>query len=152
MIYHNEKYRVKRSKLQEEKMRFLIDNKIFAGYADILALSSIIGYNHNQFVKIDLQASDPVQLNFFSSDDRVMINLIAYAHKGDQSVIDPNSVEKYSIYESYANGGFPILWDFLNLNLEKGIDDIVEVFDKISLGLRTDFSIKTDNIIEEMIS
>lgn len=151
MKYHNEKYRIKRSKLQEEKMKYLIDNKIFASYADILALSAIIGYKYKQKINIGLAASDPVQLNFFSREDRIMINLIAYADKGEQSVLDENSTEKYNIYENYANGGFPILWEHLNLDIDEEIPNIIEVFNKLLLGLRVGFKTKKDNYLDNLI-
>ncbi len=152
MKYHNEKFRIKRSRLQEEKMKFLIDNRIFAGYADILALSAILGYKYDRNISIDLQASDPVQLNFFSREDRLMINLIAYAHKGEQAVLDSNSNEKYEIYESYANGGFPILWEHLELNVEEDIGNVVEVFNKLLLGLKVGFNNKSEEYIDNLIA
>lgn len=136
MEYHNEKYRIKRNKLLEEKMKYLVDNKIFASYSDILALSAIIGYNNNRYVEIDVQASDPVQLSFFSDKERRLILLLAYAHNKDQSVLSKDNEEKYNIFESYANGGFPILWKHLGCNEEEEIRDVSEVFTKLSNGLK----------------
>lgn len=148
MEYHNEKYRVKRNKLQEEKMRYLIENKIFASYSDILAISSIIGYNNDRFVEIETQANDPVQLSFFTDKERRLILLLAYAHKKEQSILSKDNDEKYSIFEGYANGGFPILWKHLGCELERDIVDITEVFTKLSNGLK--LGIKEKDIIEDI--
>ena len=41
----------------------------------------------------------------------------AYAHKKSQNVL--KETEKYKIFESYANGGFPIFVNCLEINLEQ---------------------------------
>lgn len=148
MEYHNEKYRIRRNKLQEEKMKYLVDNKIFASYSDILAISAIIGYNNNRYVEIETQAQDAVQLSFFSDKERRLILLISYAHRKDQSVLSKENEEKYKIFESYANGGFPILWDHLGCNLEEEILDLTEVFVKLSNGLK--LGIKEKDFIQDI--
>lgn len=136
MEYHNEKYRIRRNKAHEDKMKYLVDNRIFAGYADILALSAIIGYNNNRFIEIETQASDPVQLSFFSDKERRIILLLAYAHQKEQSILAKENDKKYEIFEKYANGGFPILWEHLECDLDEDMANIIEIFTKLSNGLK----------------
>lgn len=114
-------YRVKRNAQFQETMQKLTNNKIFNGYKDILMISAIIGYNLNRFAKIEKAASDGVLMQFFSQRDYDIIDLIAYSHKKEQSVISSN--EKYEIFSSYANGGFPYLLKKLSINSNDEIDE-----------------------------
>lgn len=148
MEYHNEKYRIKRNKLHAERMKYLIDNKIFASYSDILAISAIVGYNNERFKPIESQAQDPVQLSFFTDKERRLILLLAYAHTKEQSILSKDNDKKYHIFESYANGGFPILWDHLGCDVNEEIIDISEIFMKLSLGL--ELGIKVKDVAEDI--
>ena len=117
-IYTNEKYRIKRSAEYETQMRFLIrDLKLFPDYASILTVSAVIGYNNKLFVPVTKSASDAVQIQFFNPRSRDIMDLIAYSYEKKQSVLSGD--EKYSIFEAYANGGFPLLIN----KLEADFDD-----------------------------
>ena len=118
-IYVNNTFRIKRNSTQQESMKKLVDAKIFDQYKDILMISAIIAFNAGTYLTIEKAASDGVLMQFFSEKDYDMIDLIAYAHKKEQNVI--TSDEKYEIFSSYANAGFPILLEKLGLN---GIDEI----------------------------
>ncbi len=114
-VYTDVRYRIKRSAAQEEQMKYLWqDLKIFQSYSQILMISAVIGYNNNAYAKIERAASDPVQITFFTERDKDFMDFIAYARTKDQSVLSTN--DKYEIFESYANGGFPILVDKLGVN------------------------------------
>lgn len=108
-------YRVNRNLDQEEQMRYLIrDLRIFNSYAQILTVSALLGYANNSYVPFSKNA-DPVQIQFFSNREHELINLLAYAKVGNQSILqekpkdDPERNKMYQIFEFYANGGFPIL-------------------------------------------
>ena len=113
-IYENRSFRIKRSASQQEDMKRLWEANIFDGYKDILMISAIIAFNIGSFIPIEKAASDGVLMQFFSDKDLDIIDLIAYAHKKEQTVI--TSDEKYEIFSSYANAGFPILLEKLDLN------------------------------------
>ncbi|SEK18667.1 hypothetical protein SAMN02910377_00192 [Pseudobutyrivibrio ruminis] len=118
-VYVNNQFRIKRNAAQQEAMQRLVAAKIFDGYKDILMISAVIAYNIGAFNPIEKPASDGVLMQFFSSKDYDIIDMIAYAHKKEQSVI--TSDEKYEIFSSYANAGFPILLEKLELN---GVEEI----------------------------
>ena len=117
-IYVNDKYRIKRSADFEEQMKYLSQElKIFSSYTQILVVSAVIGYNNKLFVPIKNPASDAVLMQFFSARHKDLIDLIAYAHEKKQDVVSKD--DKYAIFESYANGGFPLLVKMLNINFEE---------------------------------
>ena len=99
-------------------MRYLFqDLKIFQSYSQILMVSAIIGYNNRAYAEIQKAASDPVQITFFTEKDKDYMDFLAYAKTKDQSILSTS--EKYAIFESYANGGFPILIDKLGVNFDE---------------------------------
>lgn len=117
----NKSYRFLRNADQQEQMLKLIrDLKIFKDYASVMMASAIIGYRNDLYKEIENRASDGVQIQFFNNVDLEIIDLIAYAHKKEQGIL--NKEEKYHIFESYANGGFPLLYKKLNVNDETTID------------------------------
>ena len=79
-------------------------------------VSAVIGYNNGAYSPIKTSASDTVQMTTFQEKDRDVIDFIAFAYKKEQSVL--NSDEKYSIFEAFANGGFPILFDKLGIDFQ----------------------------------
>lgn len=124
-IHINNKYRIKRNANQQEMMQKLMSgNKLFDTYRDILMISAAIGYANNAFVPIEKTASDGVLMQFFSEKDWDFMDLIAYAHKKEQSVL--YSDEKYDIFSSYANGGFPILMSLLEIEPDTDMDDTIQ--------------------------
>jgi len=141
-IYVNNKFRIKRSATQQETMKRLREAKIFDDYKDILMISAVIGYQNKKYVPITKQASDGVLMQFFSAKDYDIMDLLAYAHTGEQSVI--TSDEKYEIFSSYANGGFPILVEALeipdgSISEERGREILSKYYE---LLLTNDFFIK----------
>lgn len=121
-IYTNTKVRIKRNSSQQEMMQKLTTSfKIFDSYRDILVLSAVIGYINKTYVPIEKPASDGVLMQFFTESDYDLMDLIAYAHQKEQSIL--KSDEKYEIFSAYANGGFPILLDILEIGLETEIDE-----------------------------
>lgn len=131
MSFNDEKYRIKRSESQESRMRYLSKHRIMDSYADILALSAMIGYNNKVKIPIQKSAKDAVQMSFFDKKDLDLMNFIAYAETKSQKVLVPDSMEKYEIFESYANGGFEILWDELELDEHEDNIDQYEVATKL---------------------
>ncbi len=113
-IYVNNVLRIKRSASQQEKMQQIMHAGIFAGYKDILMASAIVGYNLKAYVPIKKAASDGVLMSFFNEKDYDIMDLIAYSYTKEQSIVKKD--EKYEIFSSFANGGFPILMKKLNLN------------------------------------
>lgn len=109
-------YRIKRSLSTSNSMKKLLDFGIFAQYKDIIMISSLIGYNENKYVPIDKQG-EGILMQFFKERDYDIIDLIVYSHKKEQDILKKD--EKYKIFESFANGGFPILLKKLGLqNIE----------------------------------
>ena len=107
-VYVDDRYRIKRSADYEDQMRYLVqDLKIFQSYSQILVVSALVGYNSDAYVEITKQASDTVLMNSFSQRSYDIMDSIAYARVKEQSILKKE--EKYKIFESYANGGFPIL-------------------------------------------
>ncbi len=115
-LYINNTFRIKRSDAQQEKMKLLFNAGVFEGYKDILMISAVIGYNKKRFIPIEKTASDGVLMSFFNEKDYNIIDLIAYSHTKQQSII--KSDDKYDIFSAYANGGFPILLKELNLDMD----------------------------------
>lgn len=108
-------YRINRNLEQDEQMRYLTQElKIFNSYSQILVVSALIGYANKAYVPFTNNA-EPVLMQFFSNRELEVINLIAYANVGNQSILqekpkdDPDRNKMYQIFEFYANGGFPIL-------------------------------------------
>lgn len=106
------KYRIKRSKIYEKEMEELRKAKIFSSYRDILVLSATIGYANNRFEPVEKPASDGVLMQFFSNEDRNLMDLLAFIKTNDQRILHDS--EKYQYFEGYANGGFPILLKLLD--------------------------------------
>ena len=114
-------YRFIRNQEYQDKMLHLIrELKVFPDYSKVMMASAIIGFKNGAYEEINNRASDGVQLQFFSSDDLDVIDLIAYAHEKDQKIL--RDKEKYHIFERYANGGFPILYEKLGISDETTID------------------------------
>lgn len=106
-IYVNNKMRIKRNADQHNDMKRLLDAKIFTEFSQILVISAILGYKQNQYKPIEKAHSDGVLMQFFSTKDCDIMDFIAFAHKKHQAIIKDD--EKYDIFSSFANGGFPIL-------------------------------------------
>lgn len=108
-------YRIKRNLEQEEKMQYLLrDLKVFNSYSQILTISALIGYVNNAHPTIS-KTAEPVQVTFFEEREKEIMNFLAYMMAGNQSILqerpkdDPNRNMMYEAFETYANGGFPIL-------------------------------------------
>lgn len=124
-IYVNPKIRIKRNASQQDMMQKLTSGfKIFDSYRDILVLSAIIGYLNKQYVPVEKPASDGVLMQFFSENDYDLMDLIAYAHTKEQSVLKKD--DKYEIFAAYANGGFPILLQVLEIGPDTEIDELLQ--------------------------
>jgi len=120
-FYVNPKVRIKRSADQQEMMQKLLSgNKIFDAYRDILVLSAVVGYANAAYKPIVRQASDGVLMQFFTENDYDLMDLIAYSHAKEQTIL--KSDEKYEIFSAYANGGFPLLLDLLEINEQTELD------------------------------
>ena len=108
-------YRINRNLDQEEQMKYLVrELRIFNSYGQILTISLLLGYVNNAYVPFTNNA-EPVLMQFFTNREHEIMNLLAYARVGNQSILqerpkdDPNRYEMFHIFEFYANGGFPIL-------------------------------------------
>ena len=124
-IYVNAKIRIKRNALHQEMMQKLTSGlKIFDSYRDILVLSAVIGFLNERYSPIEKVASDGVLMQFFTESDYDLMDLIAYAHSKEQSVL--KSDEKYEIFSAYANGGFPILFEALEITQDTDIDESLQ--------------------------
>jgi len=130
-------YRINRNLDQDEQMRYLVrDLKIFNSYGQILTISALLGYANNAFVPLTKNA-EPVQMQFFSNREHELMNLLAYAKVGNQSVLqekpkeDPEKNRMYQIFEYYANGGFPILCKKLGIDfVDKNKNDRYTILHK----------------------
>lgn len=108
-------YRINRNLDHDDKMRYLLrELRIFNSYSQILTISALIGYSNDAWVPFSNNA-EPVLMQFFSNKEQEIMNLIAYARAGNQSILqekakdDPDRNLMYQAFEYYANGGFPIL-------------------------------------------
>ena len=120
-FYVNTKYRIRRGADQHEMMQKLLSgNKIFNAYRDVLVISAVIGYCNKAYKPIDRPASDGVLMQFFTETDYDLMDLIAYAHAKEQAILKEDG--KYEIFEAYANGGFPILLELLEIDASTEID------------------------------
>lgn len=141
-IYTDPKYRIKRNAEHEEQMRYVIQElKLFQSYSQILMLCAVVGYSNELYIPIKNTASDGVLMQFFTQRDYDIMDFIAYAHKKEQSILRNN--EKYEIFESYANGGFPLVMDKLGIDfVDKQNNDRTEILRRYyTLLLTNDFSI-----------
>ena len=120
-FYVNPKVRIKRSADQQDMMQKLLSgNKIFDAYRDILVLSAVIGYVNKAYKPITRQASDGVLMQFFTETDYDLMDLIAYSHTQEQYIL--KSDDKYEVFSAYANGGFPLLLELLEIDEQTEID------------------------------
>jgi len=120
-FYINPKYRIKRNADHQNMMQKLMTgSKVFNAYRDILMISAVIGYTNNAYVPVNKPASDGVLIQFFTETDYDIMDLLAYAHTKEQAILKEDN--KYGIFEAYANGGFPILLEFLEVDETTEID------------------------------
>lgn len=120
-FYVNSKYRIKRSADQQEMMQKLLNgNKVFNAYRDIIVLSAVVGYVNHAYVPVSKPASDAILMQFFTETDYDLMDLIAYAHAKEQAILKEDA--KYEIFEAYANGGFPVLLELLEVDVTTEID------------------------------
>lgn len=123
-FYVNNKYRIRRAESQQDMMQKLTSgNKIFSSYRDILVLSAIVGYCNKAYIPFE-RSAEGVLMQFFTETDYDLIDLIAYAHAKEQAILKEDG--KYEIFESYANGGFPILMKLLEIDEETTIDSAMQ--------------------------
>lgn len=115
-------YRINRNQELDEQMQYLVkDLRIFNTYSQILTMSAIIGYANKEYVPFTANA-ESVQMIFFQNREQELMNLLAYAKVGNQSILqekakdDPERNKMYQIFEFYANGGFPILCQKLGVD------------------------------------
>ena len=122
-IHTDDKYRIRRNADYQDLMLKLTNSGVFSQYADILMISAILGYLNKQFVPINKVAQDRVQITFFSEQDKDFIDFIAFAHEKKQKILsgleDSQKYSKYTIFENYANGGFPILINKLGIDSDQ---------------------------------
>ena len=59
-------------------------------------------------------------MQFFTETDYDLMDLIAYAHAKEQAILKEDG--KYEIFEAYANGGFPILLELLEIDAATELD------------------------------
>ena len=115
-VYVDTKYRIKRSLEYDEDMRYVVqDLKIVQTMGDLLVVCALIGFNNNAYAEFDKNSQDGVLMQFFTQRHYDLMDLIAYAHQKSQNVLKENM--KYKIFESYANGGFPIFISCLDIDL-----------------------------------
>lgn len=123
-------YRIKRNPDQDEKMQYLWrDLKIFNSYSQILTISALIGYANNVHPTFT-KSAEPVQVTFFEEREKEIMNFLAYMMAGNQSILqskvkdDPDRNKMFEAFETYANGGFPILCKKLGVDfVEKNKND-----------------------------
>lgn len=118
-LENNTKYRIKRNSKYAGLMRFLIDDKkVFGSYSEVLTFSAIVGFLNDAYLPMQKEdiSSDGVQMQFFTDTEQDFMNLIAYEKFGQQKILSTD--EKFEIYESFANGGFPILLEILGIDPE----------------------------------
>lgn len=141
------RYRVRRNAEHEEKMRYLTQElKVFSSYAQIIVISAIIGYNFHAYVPFEKGASDGGILpQFFTDEDKDIINLIAYAHEKNQDILRGDPLKMYKIFEFYANGGFPILISKLGVDfVDKTKNDPLKIMRTYFKLLLTDKLLKKE--------
>lgn len=123
-------YRIKRNAEQEERMRYLVELGVFRGYAQIICASAILGYNKKIYVPIKTTASDAVQIINFNEHEQNLMDYIAFSHTQQQAIL--KDMAKYTIFESYANGGFDLLFDALGIDMtNKQKNNKSEILNKI---------------------
>ncbi len=118
----DQRYRIKRSAEQEDQMRYLVNElKLFKSLSHLLVVSAVIGYNNRKYRPFT-KSAESVLMNSFSERSYDMMNFLAYAEKKDQSVLRDG--KQFQYFESFANGGFPILIEKLNINfIDKSKND-----------------------------
>lgn len=118
-------YRVKRLQRQAELMEKMIKrpgdtelDALFRNYASLLTVSALICFAAKiapqDIDKIGRQGKkeplgESVQRQFFQNDQLKIIDLIAYAHTHEPTII--RSKKKFDIFSCYAAAGFDYLCD-----------------------------------------
>jgi len=130
-------YRVKRLKRQDELMHKMITKPIdseldalFRNYASLLTVSALVGFSANlQPINIDDRKEplgEPVMRQFFTGDQLKIIDLVAYAHTHEPTII--RCTKKFDIFSGYAAVGFDCLCDKLDAKGRDWTDpkDVIE--------------------------
>lgn len=117
-------YRVRRLARQAEMMSKMITkpedsdvDALFPNYAAVLTVAALFGYSTGSY-KADFGKSrtdrmgEPVQRQFFTSDQLKLIDLIAYAHTREPTII--RRKEKFEIFSAYAAAGFDYMCKMLD--------------------------------------
>lgn len=117
-------YRVKRLARQADMMLKMttkpLDSDVdalFRNYASVLTVSALIGYATGSFIKdFGMGKKQPmgesVQRQFFQQDQLRLIDLLAYAHTKEPTII--RRTQKYDIFSAYAAAGFDVLCERLD--------------------------------------
>jgi len=135
-------YRVKRLKRQEDMMEKMTKrpgdselDALFRNYASLMTVSALVCFA----AKIDPLNLDkagkngkkepqgePVQRQFFQNDQLKIIDLIAYAHTHEPTII--RSKKKFDIFSGYAAAGFDYLCDQIDAKSHdwSRSDDVLE--------------------------
>lgn len=137
----NQRIRIRVNKKHEAAIKLLINSKLFQTRGEVIVASSIVGYNAKAYEPdFEDNASDRILMNQFNDRCYDIINFLAYARTQQQSVLKDgdNFTEKYTIFEGYANGGFPILLEKLGVDINNLQDfDQLEMLQKYYQLLKT---------------
>lgn len=150
-ITTNEKYRIKRSKQFDSQMKEVSKLKVFESYSTLLMYCALLGYENNKSAPFASEA-EPVQLSFFHNPDKNIMDCLALLKEdGKQKILlDQDGEQKYMVFSNYANAGFPILMQKLNIDENTVFDDTKEeeIADRLYTMLLTkDFLIRNENTI-----
>ncbi len=115
-VYIDTKYRIKRNAEYDEQMKYVVqDLKLVQSMSELLVICAIVGFDNDAYIEFDKNSQDGVLMQFFTQRHYDLMDMLAYAKEKNQRTL--KSIEKYKIFESYANGGFPIFIKCLGIDL-----------------------------------
>lgn len=126
---------VNRSKEYEELYRILgaqPETRLFETMKDVFLVALALGFRDDYRKPLKANAQDGIRLDYFTDEQKSMMDLIAFAAKGDINILieqDEIIAEKYQLIEEYANGGMQILNEQLRpIPSYDALKELVELF------------------------
>ena len=116
------KRRVRRPKNQEDIYKELTDKNefgVFSSYKDIFMIAGLVGYLNDKRVEFEKSAEGIDWGVFNMQSDETVINSVALNTTHDLNILIDNEEmfdKKIKIYEEFAAGGIPILYEKIQEN------------------------------------
>ena len=149
--------RVRRSKDKERLFDALVDKETkfwFRQRADVFTLAACVGYYYGKQEQFE-QTSEAIMWDFFSSDSKNVLKMIAFVDTQDPNMLLENTEDKgdkmLKIVESYANAGLRIIEKSIVDAETKGFNRLDAFFELIMDPYVTSEGDSAEEILKKII-